>query len=146
MSDTADANAALARTVYAAFNNQEFDRALDYVDDAAEIEVYFQGRSGRGREGFLAMMQAHKAPWPDGTVEVLSQLASEDGVTNECLYHATHTAPLPMPDGSNLPPTGKKLTLAFVEVWRIRNGKVISLHAYSDNVPLLQQLGLMPGA
>lgn len=86
---SATANAALARTVYEAFNNHEFDRALESVDDAVEIEVYPQGISLHGREGFREMMQRHKAPWPDGRVEVLSQLASDDGVTNECRYHIT---------------------------------------------------------
>jgi hypothetical protein len=56
------------------------------------------------------------------------------------------TAPLPMPDGSTVPPTGKHVVLRFCEVWRIRDGKVISLHNYGDNLSLLQQLGLMPGA
>ncbi len=51
-----------------------------------------------------------------------------------------------MPDGTTLPPTGKRIVLRFCEVWRFRNGKVVSLYNYGDNLPLLQQLGLMPGA
>jgi ketosteroid isomerase-like protein len=136
--------AALARTTYEQFNRHNFDRALEGVSDAVEIEVYAQGLSLRGRDGFRQMMKFHKAPWPDGTVTVVSQLVGEEGVTNECLYHATHTQPLPMPDGTTLPPTGKKLELRFIEVWRYKNGELVSLHNYSDSLALLQQLGVIP--
>jgi hypothetical protein len=57
------------------------------------------------------MMAHFKAPGPDGTVEVIWQFAGEDDVTNECVYWATHTTPLPMPDGSEVPPTGKRIEL-----------------------------------
>ncbi|GAC1533546.1 MAG: hypothetical protein NVS2B7_00820 [Herpetosiphon sp.] len=143
---TAAENAATARAVYDAFNHDDFDRALSYMSDDAEVAVYPQGLSLRGRAGFREMMQRHKAPWPDGRVEVLRQLAADDGVTNECLYHATHPAPLPMPDGSTVPPTNRTLELRFCEVWRFKDGKIVSLDNYGDNLPLLQQLGLMPTA
>ncbi len=137
-------NASIARIVYDAFNRHEFDRALEHVDDGVEIELYAEGLSFHGREGFREMMRHYKAPWPDGTVEVLSQLTSGEGVTNECVYRATHTAPLPMPDGTEIPPTGRKIEVSFCEVWRFRDGKVISLHNYADNLALMQQLGMTP--
>ncbi len=137
--------AALARTIYEAFNRHDFERALSYVSDDAEVEVYPQGLSLRGRDGFRQMMENHKAPWPDGRVEVLQQLAGPEGVTNECRYHVPHTAPLPLPDGTHIPPTGRQATFRFCEVWRFRDGKVVSLHNYADNVDLMQQLGLLPG-
>jgi predicted ester cyclase len=136
--------AQLQRTIYDLFNRGEFNQALEYVGDDAEVEVYPQGLSLRGKEGFRQMMEHHKAPWPDGTVEVISQLVGGEGVAAECLYHATHTAPLPMPDGSEVPPTGKQVHLQFCEIWRIKDGKIVSLHNYGDNVPLMVQLGLMP--
>lgn len=137
-------NAALAREIYELFNDHEFDRALEHIAEDAEAELYPYGLSFRGREGFREMMAYHKAPWPDGTVEVVRQLAGEEGVTNECVYRATHTAPMPMPDGSEVPPTGKAVEVRFCEVWRFEDGKVASLHNYSDNLAVMAQLGLMP--
>jgi len=90
------------------------------------------------------MLEHHKAPWPDGTVDVQNQLAGADGVTNECIYRATHTQPLPLPDGSTLPPTGKRIERRFIEVWRYKDGQLVSLHNYGDSLGLLQQLGLLP--
>jgi steroid delta-isomerase-like uncharacterized protein len=136
--------AQLQRTVYDLFNQGDFDQALEYVSDDAEVVVNPAGLSLRGKEGFREMMAYHKAPWPDGKVEVISQLAGNEGVVAECVYHATHTAPLPMPDGSKLPATGKQIQVQFWEIWRIKDGKITSLHNYGDNIPLMVQLGLMP--
>lgn len=139
-------NATLARTVYDAFNRHEFDRALEYVGDSVEIVVPYLGLTLHGLDGFRTMLEAHKAPWPDGTVEVVNQLASDDGVTNECRFHATNTRPVPLPDGSTIPATGKRVELHFCEVWRIESGRVVSLHSYADNMEFMQQAGLMPAA
>lgn len=141
---SAEENAALAREIYELFNRHEFDRALEHVSEDAEVEVYYAGLSLRGREGFREMMAYHKAPFPDGEVEVLRQLAGEGGVVNECVYRATHTAPLPLPDGNEVPPTGKRIEVPFCEVWRFEGDKVRSLHSYSDNMTVMGQLGLMP--
>lgn len=141
---TTQENMRISREIYEAFNADEFDRTLEYVANDVEVELYYDGLSFRGREGFREMMAHHKAPFPDGKVEVISQVAGEDSVTNECVYRATHTEPLPMPDGTEVPPTGKKIEVRFCEVWRFEGGKVKSLHGYADNLTVMGQLGLIP--
>lgn len=141
---TTEDNARISREIYEAFNAHDFDRALEHVAEDAECELYADGLSFQGREGFREMMAYHKAPWPDGEVEVIRQLASEEGVANECVYRATHTAPLPMPDGGEVPPTGNRIELRFCEVWRFEGGKVRSIHNYADNLTAMAQLGLLP--
>lgn len=140
---TAQDNARISREIYEAFNAHEFDRALEHVAEEAECELYADGLSFQGKEGFREMMAHHKAPWPDGEVEVVRQLASDDGVANECVYRATHTAPLPTPDGSEVPPTGNRVEIHFCEVWRFEGGKVKSLYNYADLMTAMAQLGLL---
>jgi ketosteroid isomerase-like protein len=79
----------------------------------------------------------------DGHVEVSAQLSSEEGVTNECIYRGTHTGPLATPTGE-IAPTGQPFELPFAEVWRIRDGKIASIHGYIDSGTIMQQLGLGP--
>jgi len=141
---TAQENMRIAREIYEAFNADEFDRALDHVADDAECVLYYDGLTFSGREGFRKMMAHHKAPFPDGEVEVVSQSAGDESVTNECIYRATHTAPMHMPDGTEAPPTGKKIELPFCEVFRFEDGKVKSLHSCADNLTAMAQLGLIP--
>jgi predicted ester cyclase len=80
---------------------------------------------------------------PDCRVDVVSQRAGEAGVTNECVFHATHVGLLPPPTGE-IPPTGKTVTIPLCEVSRIRDGKLASLRNYADGVTVLSQLGLLP--
>jgi steroid delta-isomerase-like uncharacterized protein len=139
---TVQDNATIARMVYDAFNSLDFDRALEQVSNDIEIEVHALPMTFQGLEGFRAMMDFYKKMAPNGTVEVLRQLVGEDGVANECVYRGTNTGPVTMPDGSEIPPTGKSFEISFCEVWRFRNGKVGRLDNYADNLQLLQQLGL----
>jgi predicted ester cyclase len=81
---------------------------------------------------------------PDGSVEVISQFVGSERVAAECVYHATHTAPLPMPDGIEVPLTGKKVHVQFCGIRRMREGKIVSLHNYGNNIPVMVQLDLMP--
>lgn len=85
-------NAELSRAIYELFNDNEFGRALEYVAEDAEAELYPDGLSFRGREGFREKMAYHETPFPDGAVEVLRQLTSEEGVTYEGIYRATGAA------------------------------------------------------
>ncbi|MGH3085894.1 MAG: ester cyclase [Rubrobacteraceae bacterium] len=118
---TARENARIAREVYAHFDD-ELDLALDHV----EVELYYDGLSFRGKDGFRNSMAHHKSPFPDGKVEIISQSAGEDGVTNECVYRATHTEPIPTPDGTEVPPTRKKIEARFCEALRFEGDKVKS--------------------
>ncbi|GAC1336079.1 MAG: hypothetical protein NVSMB22_28740 [Chloroflexota bacterium] len=135
----------LSRTLYDAFNRLDFDTVLAYVADDCEVENVAWGQSFRGKAGFREFMQVWKTAYPDGTVEVVSQVAGDDGVTSENVFRGTHTGTLASPFGE-VPATGRPFQNRFCEVWRMRDGKIISLHNYSDNMSAMQQLGLVPEA
>jgi steroid delta-isomerase-like uncharacterized protein len=136
-------NALLARAIYDAYNRDDFDAALSRATADVEIVTVAWDRTQRGHAGFRDFMRGWKAMAPDGRVEVVRQLAGEDGVTNECVFRGTHTGVLTTPNG-DVPPTGKSFALPICEVWRVRDGKLAGLHLYADNVTILGQLGLMP--
>lgn len=136
-------NAALARRIYDFFNTRQFEAALALTDDAAEIVNIGRGATYAGKAGFLQFMQGWKTLDPDCRVDVLTQLASDDGVTNECIFHATQVGPLATRTG-DVPPTGRTIALPFCEVWRIKDGKLVSLHNYADGATVMAQLGLLP--
>ena len=60
--------------------------------------------------------------------------------------YGTHTGIWRSPNGAEVPPTGKKLDFPFVGVFRVENGKISSIRLHYDQVEVLTQLGLMPGA
>jgi steroid delta-isomerase-like uncharacterized protein len=138
--------AALARQGYEQFNNDDFDRISELLTDDVEIVNNAFGTTARGKEAFVQTLQFLKAPFPDAKVEVIRQFIGENFVVNECSFRATNTAPIPTPEGTSIPPTGKNAVVPFCEVWRIRDGKLASLHYYGDNLSFYKQLGLIPGS
>jgi steroid delta-isomerase-like uncharacterized protein len=103
---------------------------------------------------------------PDGTYEgwnaVRDRLAQElDGFTqlnhtvrsfveqgdtfaDEWTFVGTHSGPFRLPDGSELPPTGKRVEIRGMEVVQVRDGKIILNALYYDNLASMAQLGLIP--
>ena len=51
-----------------------------------------------------------------------------------------------MPDGTELPPTGKRIELKGMELVQLRDGKAAVDHVYSDNMAFAGQLGVLPEA
>jgi len=58
----------------------------------------------------------------------------------------THTGPLRSPDGVEILPTGKRFDFPFVGIFHVEGGKIRSIRIYYDQLELLTQLGLIPGA
>jgi steroid delta-isomerase-like uncharacterized protein len=141
---SAEDNKRLARNLYEAWNNDDFDTVVNNATDDVEITAYAASpEPKRGKTALREQLQQWKSPFPDGKVEVIAQYAGEDSVTNECILSGTNTNPLSTPQGE-IPATGKKVQAHFIEVWKIRDGKVSMLHDYGDNVEMMAQLGLMP--
>jgi predicted ester cyclase len=43
-----------------------------------------------------------------------------------------------------MPPTGKKIDLSGIEIFRIENGKIAEIWGQADLLGLMQQLGVIP--
>ena len=134
-------NTTLAQAIYQAFNDNDLDAALAYV--AADIELVLMpfDQHFYGLEGFRDFMQGFKLAFPDCTVNLINQVATENGVVNEFMARGTHTGPLSGPNGQ-VPATGRNINYPVCEVWEIKDGKLTKLRNYFDTGTLRQQLGL----
>ena len=83
---------------------------------------------------------------PDRSSRDVLLIAEGDYVVEQARYTGTHTGIWRSPNGAEVPPTGKKLDFPFVGVFRVENGKISSIRLHYDQVEVLTQLGLMPGA
>ncbi len=135
--------AALARTVYAFFSNNQFDRVLELATDDVEIAFIPTGQFFRGKAGFLDFMKGFKTAFPDIQIEVINQVVTGTQVVSEFRVWGTHTGPLRTPDGE-IPPTNRKAEWTVCEVWQVRDGKLAGLRNYQDSATLMRQLGLLP--
>ena len=99
----------------------------------------------KGREAIRAFLEAGDKAFPDQTTQTSLVIEEGDIVVAEWTYRGTHTGPLPMPDGTEIPATGKTVELPGVTVAEVRDGKFVSMRDYFDNAAMMTQLGLMPG-
>ncbi len=81
---------------------------------------------------------------PDRASIVDSLFAEGDLVVEEGRYTGTHTGTWRNPGGAEIPPTCKSLDFPFSAIFRVENGKIVSIRLYYDQLEVLTQLGLMP--
>ena len=132
-------NKAIIRRMTEEFYNQgNIERADDFF---ADTYVHHDPASPqvRDRDGLKETVRAFRAGCPDLHVTSDDLVAEGDQVTKRWTIHATHTGDL-----AGLPPTGKRIALSGLELFRLADGKIVECWSAYDNLSLLQQLGAIP--
>jgi steroid delta-isomerase-like uncharacterized protein len=93
----------------------------------------------RDRAGLKQVLRAFLAGCPDLHITTDQLLAEGDMVAKRWTYHATQSGDL-----SGLPPTGKRITMSGLELFRLEGGKIVECWLAYDNLSLMQQLGVIP--
>jgi steroid delta-isomerase-like uncharacterized protein len=134
-------NTNLARDLYEAFNERDFDKLADSITPDGQITIVGSGDTFKGPEGARAYNKTWADGFPDGRVTIDRIVASENSVVVEFTGRGTHTGTLVTSMGS-LPPTGRSLTLQLCDVLEFSGGKVKSQRSYFDTGSLMAQLGV----
>ncbi len=124
------------------YNAGDLDGVMDlYAEDATQLmpEGLFEGRAAI-RERLARDLVA--CPDIDWTVE--SFVEQDDSFCDVWSFVATHTGPFVLPDGTELPPSGRQVALRGMEYVQVRDGKIVVDNLYYDNLAVLTQLGLVP--
>ena len=104
----------------------------DFIIHAPQAEIH--GRAGARQ--YLAML---REAFPDIHFTIEDQFAAGDRVLTRWTARGTHTGAF-----QGIPPTNKQVRLAGTDIDRIANGKVVECWTSTDDLGLLQQLGVMP--
>ena len=124
------------------YNAGDLDACMElYAEDAVQImhDGTFAGRSAI-RERLARDLTA----CPDAAYTVGSFVEQGDSFADEWTFAGTHTGPFLLPDGTQLPPTGKRLEIKGMELVVVRDGKIIIDNLYYDAMAILAQFGLLP--
>jgi steroid delta-isomerase-like uncharacterized protein len=91
----------------------------------------------QGAEGFKAILAQTYSSFPDIRITANEVIGEGDQVVVHWTYRGTHQHG----EVLGVPPTGKRVEVAGMALYRIRNGKVLEESGLVDNFSLAQQLG-----
>jgi steroid delta-isomerase-like uncharacterized protein len=112
-----------------------------YADDAVQG---MPDGTFKGREAIRERLAMELAACPDVVHSVRSFVSDGDVFADEWTFAGTHTGPFVMPDGTEVPPTGKRLEVEGMEVVALRDGKIVLNTLYYDMLSVVAQMGLLP--
>jgi predicted ester cyclase len=145
---SAQENVVLVQSLLDLYNHHQSDpawleKSLAFFTADSELLDVPTGRTLPGPEGYKQLVLFFAEAFPESSGEVTNVFATDDQAALEFTGRGTNTGPLHMPTG-DIPPTGRYSELRFCGVYRIKSGKIVSLHNYYDVMTLLQNLGLVP--
>jgi len=124
------------------YNAGDLDACMElYAEDAVQLmhDGTFDGRSE-----IQDRLARDLTAFPDATYTVASFVEQGDAFADEWTFVGTHTGPFLLSDGSQLPPTGKRVEVRGMELVQMRDGKIVVDNLYYDSMAVLAQLGLVP--
>ena len=135
-----DENRQVAETIYAAFNDRDFERGLALVAENAEWENVASGQVLRGPEGLRTNYEQWARAFPDARCEEIEIRVGEGFALVEFTGRGTNTGLLAGPAG-DMAPTGQPVELRFCDVLELRDGKLVRGRSYMDMATMARQLG-----
>jgi steroid delta-isomerase-like uncharacterized protein len=98
------------------------------------------GPEVRGIEMEQQLLAMYRTAFPDLHFDIEHLVAEGDMVVARFTAHGTQQGEL-----LGIPPTGKQVTVAAMELFRLADGKIAEQWVNLDVLGLLQQLGAIPG-
>ncbi len=92
-----------------------------------------------GAEGFKLVTTMFRSAFPDIVVTLEDEVAEGDKVVTRGVFAGTHTG-----EFMGIPATGRKVTIKYLDIWRLENGKAKENWVQMDLLGLMQQLGVIP--
>lgn len=90
-------------------------------------------------EGFRRIGQVFREGFPDWHSQLEALIAEGDLVTERFTARGTHRGEI-----MGVPATGREVVLAGINIFRVQDGKLVERWGRTDDLGLLQQLGIVP--
>ena len=135
-------------------NKELLDRYVELYnagDLDACMELYAEDATQRMHDGIFegvdeiqARLARDLVAFPDATYVVDSFFAAGDEFADEWTLTGTNTGPFRLPDGTEIPATGRSVEIKGMEYVELRDGKIVVDNLYYDFFAAVAQLGLIP--
>ena len=116
------------------------------AEDATEIfapdfVVYMPGRPPMDRAAFEHLLAGFGAGFPGYSYVIHDQIAQGDIVCNRITWRGVHGG-----EFAGVPATGRPIEFHGINMFKVRDGRVVEQRAELDFFGLLQQIGAIPPA
>jgi predicted ester cyclase len=127
-----------------AFSGQKWDEFSR--SHGADITVHWpDGRTTKGLPAHIEDLKGMFVYAPDTRIkEHPIKIASGEWTAVMGVMEGTFTAPMPVPGGKSIPPTGKPFKLAMTTIGHWTNGVMDEEWLFWDNHAFMQQIGIAP--
>ena len=134
---TEDNKALIRRGIEEVWNRKN----VAIVDEiaAADYVSHNPAMTTHGLEQYKQLVTMYLAAFPDLHLTIEDQIAEGDKVVIRWTAHGTHKG-----NFMGIPPTGKEAVVTGITIDRFANGKSVEAWNNSDDLGLLQQLGVIP--
>ena len=130
-------NKAIIRRFIAAYNARD----LDVFDDLVAPDYFDHTHQTKGREDFKRLFTLAFEGFPDWHESIQQIIAEGDRVWVRVMATGTHTGDWNL-FGVPLEPTGNKVRMEMVFIWRIVDGRLVEGREVDDSLDFLRQLGI----
>ncbi len=127
----------MRRAVEEIWNQRRFELLPEFV--ASDFVIHAPREDIHGREGATQMFSMLYQAFPDLHFTIEDQIADGDSVVTRWVATGTHNG-----EFQGIAPTNKQVRLSGTDIDRIANGKVVECWTTTDDLGLLQQLGVVP--
>ena len=134
-----EANKALFRRFVQEVINEKNTDKMELLLGEPWLDHNLPPGAAPGVEGMKQMMGEFFAAFPDLNVTIDQLIAEGDIVVGRMTNTGTHQGDL-----MGIAPTGKRVTFSEIHMVRIENGKAVEHWGNSDDLGMMQQLGVIP--
>jgi steroid delta-isomerase-like uncharacterized protein len=140
--DECERNKSVIRRFVEEVQNQKSEEAYWELNDPDFVNLApLPPGVSADREGGFAYLFGFMNAFPDSRVTIDDMVAEGDQVVTKKTFTGTHTG-----DFAGIPATGNKVALQFVDIMRVRDGKIVEHWNCIDQLSLMQQLGVIPAS
>lgn len=135
-------NRALLERYVELYNAGDLEACMElYAEDAVQ---WMHDGLFAGVDAIQERLARDLTAFPDARYVVESFVEDGDRFADEWTFTGTNTGPLRLPDGTEIPATGKPVQIKGMELVEVRDGKIVVDNLYYDFMAAVSQLGLVP--
>lgn len=132
----------IVKDMLEAMNSWDMEKAASFLTDDCVYEDVPSGKVCHGKKEFIDFAMMVRDEFPDRKLELKSAFSDGHNIASETLWRGTFT------HSRNLerPATGKHVSIRYVTITELRDGKICRNSDYYDMLSVSKQLSsLLPG-